>query len=72
MIIGLTTQRRHSRFDTQDIAQPPCFISVLSISLAKRVDVVDTDNPFVLRELDISAEVVHMPDQGGENLSVSR
>jgi hypothetical protein len=39
--------------------------------LADRVDVVHTDNPFVLRELDVSAKVVQMPYQGAEDLSVS-
>lgn len=40
--------------------------------MAERVDVVDTENPFVLLELDLSAKVVHMPDQAGEDLSLSR
>jgi hypothetical protein len=40
--------------------------------LAERVDVVDTENPFILLELDLSAKVVHMSDQGGDDLSVSR
>jgi hypothetical protein len=39
--------------------------------LADRVDVVDTDNPFVLRELNVSAKVVQMPNQGAEDFSVS-
>ena len=39
--------------------------------MANGVDVVDTENPFVLRELDFSAKVVQMPDQGAEDLSVS-
>jgi hypothetical protein len=39
--------------------------------LADRVDVVDTDNPFVLRELDLPAKVVQMLDQGAEDFSVS-
>lgn len=39
--------------------------------MANRVDIVDTDNPFVLRELDVSAKVVQMPYQGAEDLSVS-
>lgn len=39
--------------------------------MADGVDVVDTDNPFVLRELDVSAKVVQMADQGAEDFSVS-
>jgi hypothetical protein len=39
--------------------------------LADRVDIVDTDNPFFLRELDVSAKVVQMPYQGAEDFSVS-
>jgi len=57
--------------DTQDIAYPPCFISVLLVSLTDGIDVVDTENPFILGELDLSAKVVQMPDQGGEDFSVS-
>jgi len=60
------------RFYSQNVAQPPCFISILLISLAERVDVVDADNPFVLFELDIAAEIVHMLDQRREDFSVSR
>ena len=37
-----------------------------------RVDIVDTKKPFVLRELDLSAKVVQMPDQGGKDFSMSR
>ena len=51
---------KYLRFDTQDIAHPPCFISVLLVSLADRVDVVYTENPFVLFKLDLSAKVVQM------------
>ncbi len=39
--------------------------------MADRVDIVDTDNPFVLCELDLSAKVVQMSDQGAENFAVS-
>lgn len=39
--------------------------------MTDRVDVVDTEDPFVLRELDFSTKVVQMPDQGGEDFSVS-
>lgn len=39
--------------------------------MADRVDVVDTDNPFVLRELDLPAKVMQMLDQGAEDFSVS-
>jgi hypothetical protein len=39
--------------------------------LADRIDVVDTDNPFVLRELDLPAKIVQMLDQGAEDFSVS-
>lgn len=46
------------RFDAENIAHSPGFISVLFIGLADRVDVVDTDDPFVLGELDIAAKVV--------------
>jgi hypothetical protein len=39
--------------------------------LAERVDVVDTENPLLLCELDLSTKVVNMSDQGAENLSLS-
>lgn len=61
----------YSRFDTKDIAHSPCLVSVLLPGLANGVDVVDTDNPLVLSELDLTAEVVQVSDQGGEDLSVS-
>jgi hypothetical protein len=53
---------RNSRFYTQDIAYSPRFIPVLLVGLADGIDVVDTDDPFVLRELDIPDEVVEMLD----------
>jgi hypothetical protein len=67
----MTQEVQYSRFDTQDIAHPPCFISVLPVGLTDRVDVVDTEYPFVLLKLDLPAKVVQMPDQGAENFSVS-
>ena len=62
----------YSRFNAKDIAHSPCLIPVLFVGLAKRVDIIDTDNPFILLELDFSTEVVDMPDQGAEDFSVSR
>jgi len=55
----------YSRLNTQHIANPPRLIPVLLVSLADRVDIIDADNPLVLRELDLSAEIVQMLDQRG-------
>jgi len=40
--------------------------------LAQGVDVVNTNDPFVLRELDLTAEVVHVLDERRKDFSVSR
>ena len=61
----------NSRFNAQDVANSPRLIPVLLVSLSDRVDIVDADDPFVLRELDVSAKVVQMADQGAEDFSVS-
>lgn len=68
---GFELIQKDLRFDTQDIAQSPHVIAVLSVCLTHRVDEVDTDDPLILSELDFSAEIVHVSDQGGKDLSVS-
>lgn len=60
------------RLDSENIAHAPCLVSVLLVGLAKRIDVVDTENPLVLLELNLSAEIMHMADEGCKNLTVSR
>lgn len=60
------------RLDSKNIAHAPCLVSVLLVGLAKRIDVVDTKNPLVLLELNLSAEIMHMADEGTKNLTVSR
>lgn len=62
----------NSRLDTQNIANSPGLISVLLVGLTERVDVVDASDPFLLLELNLPAKVVHVLDQRGENLSLSR
>lgn len=64
-------QLGYSRFNTEDIADSPCLIAVLLVCLADGVDIVDTDDPLVLGELDLTAEVVQVLDEGGEDLSVA-
>lgn len=63
--------RGYSRFNTQDIADSPCLIAVLLVCLTDGVDIVDTQHPLILCELDLSAEVVHVFDQAAEDLSMS-
>lgn len=59
------------RFHTENITDSPGFIAVLLVSLTDRVDVVDAEDPFVLSELDLAAEVVEMSYQRAEDFSVS-
>jgi hypothetical protein len=61
----------NSRFNAQDVANSPRLIPVLLVSLSDRVDIVDADDPFVLRELDLSTEIVEMLDQRSQDFSVS-
>jgi hypothetical protein len=60
------------RLNTENIADTPCLVAVLLVGLAKRVDVVDTNDPLLLLELNVSAEVVHVADKGCEDLALSR
>jgi hypothetical protein len=60
------------RLNTENVAYTPCLVAVLLVGLAKRVDVVDTNDPLLLLELNFSAEVVHMTDEGCEDLALSR
>ena len=66
------TAQVYSRFYTQNIAYPPSFIPVFPVRLSDGVDIVDTENPFILCKLDLSNELVHMFDQRTEDFSVSR
>lgn len=59
------------RLNAEDVAYSPCLVSVLLVGLADSVDVVYADNPFVLCELDVAAEVVQVGDERGEDLSVA-
>lgn len=62
----------NSRLNSQNIAHSPRLVAVLAVCTANGVDVVDTDNPLILCQLDLAAEVVHVLDQRGENLAVAR
>lgn len=53
---------KHSRFDAQNVANSPCLIPVLLVGLANGIDVVYSQDPLVLLQLDIAAKVMQMPD----------
>ena len=59
------------RLNSENVAETPRLVAVLLVGLAQRVDVVDADDPFVLRELDVAAEVVHVPDERRQDLAVA-
>lgn len=59
---------QYSRFNAQNIAHTPCLIPVRAVGATNGVDVVHTDDPFFLGELDLSGEVVHVTDQRGQDL----
>lgn len=59
------------RFYTQHITHPPRLIAVLLICLPDRIHVVDPNNPLILRELDVAAEIVQVLDERAEDLAVS-
>lgn len=62
----------HLRFYTEIVAYSPGLVAVLPIGLADGVYVVDADYPFILRELDFAAKVVHMADEGAQDFAVPR
>lgn len=70
-IASLSRRWQYSRFNPQHIAHSPRLVPVLLVCLPNRVDIVDAHNPFLLCELDLSAEVVQVLDQAAEDLSVS-
>ena len=57
-IVDFKLEIRYSRFYTQYITYSPGLVSVLPVCLTDRIDVVDAHHPFLLCELDLSAEVV--------------
>lgn len=60
------------RLNSENVADAPCLVAVLLVGLAKRVDVVDADDPLVLSELDFSAEIVHVTNERGEDDTLAR
>lgn len=62
---------RNLRLNAKNVAHAPCLVAVLLVGLAKRVDVVDTNDPLVLLELDVSAEVVHVADERSKNFALA-
>lgn len=60
LAVHFTLPEKHSRLDAQNVAHAPRLIAVLPVGLADGIDVVDADDPLVLCELDVAAEVVEM------------
>lgn len=58
MGIGNGERVEYARFNTKNIAYTPRFIAVLLVCLTDRIYVVDAEDPFILREFHIAAEIM--------------
>lgn len=59
------------RLNTEDIAHAPRLVPILLVRLTDSVDVVHTDNPLVLGQVDLADEVVQVGDHAGKDLAVA-
>lgn len=62
---------QYSRFNTQNVAYTPSLISVCLVGLADSVDVVHANDPLLLSELNLTNVVVHVTNEGAEDLTVA-